>query len=135
MRTTYGAMAYSSSASAYSQVGIESGVMSATPHRLIVMLFDGLSVSLNSARIHMEAGNMAEKGRAISRAIDIVNQGLLAALDHEQGGELSASLAMLYNYVSGLLLRANLYNDIEKLDEATRLLGDIGSAWREIGDQ
>lgn len=120
-------------AAAYARVGVESAVMSATPHRLIVMLFDGVQASIRAARLHMRNGDVAEKGKAISRAIDIVNQGLLAALDVECGGELAGRLEQVYDYVVRLLLQANLHDDEGRLDEAARLLEDIGSAWREIG--
>ncbi|MBF8224417.1 flagellar export chaperone FliS [Halomonas sp. 328] len=120
-------------AGAYARVGVESGVMAASPHQLIVMLFDGAQASIRAARLHLEQGNAAGKGQAISKALDIVNNGLAAALDDDQGGEIAGRLASLYDYIARLLLRANLHNDADALDEAERLLEDIGSAWREIG--
>lgn len=122
-------------AQAYARVGVESGVMSASPHQLIVMLFDGAQASIRAAKMHMEDGNISAKGQAISKALNIVNNGLAAALDHERGGELSERLGSLYDYVARLLLRANLRNDQAALDEAAHLLEDIGSAWREIAPQ
>ncbi|MFC2972541.1 flagellar export chaperone FliS [Azotobacter bryophylli] len=122
-------------ANAYAKVGVESGVLSASPHQLIVMLFDAAQTSIRAARLHMQAGNVTEKGKAISRAIDIVNRGLLAALDHERGGELAGRLEQIYNYVTRLLLQANLRNDQQSLDQAANLLEEIGSAWREIAPQ
>ncbi|AVR87339.1 flagellar export chaperone FliS [Thauera aromatica] len=119
-------------ARAYARVGIESGVMSASPHKLIVMLFDGAIGFIRAARLHMQAGQVAAKGEAISKAIDVVG-GLSSALDHERGGELAGRLESLYDYVSDLLLKANLENSVARLDEAERLLADIASAWREIG--
>lgn len=119
-------------ARAYARVGIESGVMSASPHKLIVMLFDGAIGFIRAARLHMQAGQVAAKGEAISKAIDVVG-GLSSALDHERGGELAGRLESLYDYVSDLLLKANLENSVVRLDEAERLLADIASAWREIG--
>lgn len=135
MNAMRGAAAYAKGASAYARVGVESGVMSASPHQLIVMLFDGALASMRAARLHMQNGNMAEKGKAISKALDIVNNGLLAALDVERGGEVAERLASLYDYIARRLLAANLRNDPETLDEASRLLEDIGSAWREIGSR
>lgn len=135
MNTMRGAAAYGRGAGAYARVGIESNVMSASPHQLIMMLFDGAQSGLRTARLHMQAGNVAEKGKAISRVLDIVNNGLLAALDTEQGGDMSERLASLYEYVGEVLLQANLHNDEQRLDEAARLLDSIGSAWREIGEQ
>lgn len=134
MNTMRGAAAYGRGAATYARVGVESNVMSASPHQLIMMLFDGAQSGLRTARLHMQSGNVAEKGKAISKVLDIVNNGLLAALDTEQGGEMAERLASLYDYVGNLLLQANLHNDEQCLDEAGRLLDTIGSAWREIGD-
>ncbi|OUE41880.1 flagellar export chaperone FliS [Billgrantia desiderata SP1] len=133
MTVMRGAAAYGRGAGAYARVGVESGVMSASPHQLIVMLFDGAQGAIRAARIHMQAGNTAEKGKSISKALDIVNNGLLAALDLEKGGEIAERLGSLYDYIGRLLLAANLHNDQESLDQAEKLLDDIASAWREIG--
>jgi len=122
-------------ANAYAKVGVESGVLSASPHQLIVMLFDAAQTSIRAARLHMQAGNIPEKGKAISRAVDIINRGLVEALDHERGGELAGRLGQIYDYVTRLLLQANLRNDQQSLDQAANLLEEIGSAWREIAPQ
>ncbi|MGM0784247.1 flagellar export chaperone FliS [Halomonas faecis] len=133
MSSTRGATAYGRGAGAYARVGVESATMSANPHRLIVMLFDGALGAIRAARIHIEAGNTSEKGKSISKALEIVNSGLAAALDIEKGGEIAERLASLYDYIARLLLSANLHNDVESLNQAERLLDDIASAWREIG--
>lgn len=135
MTVMRGASGYGRGAGAYARVGVESGVMSANPHQLIVLLFDGALASIRAARIQMQAGNIPEKGRLISKALDIVNNGLAAALDAERGGEVAERLASLYDYVARLLLAANLHNDEKSLDEAEGLLEDVANAWREIGSQ
>ena len=133
MSAIRGAGSYGRGASAYARVGVESGVMSASPHQLIVMLFDGGLAAMRAARIHMEAGNTAEKGRSISKALDIVNNGLAAALDTEKGGEVAERLGSLYDYIARLLLAANLHNDPQSLSQAESLLENVASAWRDIG--
>jgi len=135
MNVMRGPAAYGRGAGAYARVGVESGVMSASPHQLIVMLFDGALASIRAARIHMQGGHIAEKGKAISKAIDIINSGLAAALDAERGGEIAERLASLYDYITRLLLAANLHNDEKSLSEAETLLEDVAAAWREIGEQ
>ena len=135
MTYSRGGAAYGRGANAYARVGVESGVMSADPHQLIVMLFDGAQAAIRAARIHMQAGHTAEKGKSISKALDIINNGLVAALDQEKGGDIAERLASLYDYISRLLLAANLRNDEDSLNKAERLLEDIASAWREIGQQ
>lgn len=130
-----GPSGYSKGAGAYARMGVESRVMSASPHQLIVMLFDGARTAIRTARLHMVNGSMPEKGEAIAQALDIITQGLMAGLDRERGGDIAQNLADLYDYIGRLLLRASLENDPEKLDEASRLLADIGSAWNEVGKQ
>lgn len=119
-------------ARAYASVRVESDVMAASPHQLICLLFDGAQAAIRVAASHMRSGRTASKGEAISRALDIVNNGLLAALDMERGGEIARQLAALYEYIGRKLLSANLNNDPAALAEAGRLLNDIGSAWHDI---
>lgn len=122
-------------ANAYARMGMESGAMSASPQQLITMLFDGAKTAITMARHHMAHQEIAAKGIAISKAINIVENGLKASLDADAGGaagaELVANLAALYDYINERLLYANLRNDPQLLDEADRLLESIGSAWRE----
>ncbi|WP_281718071.1 flagellar export chaperone FliS [Pandoraea apista] len=118
-------------ANAYRKVGLETGVVAASPHQLIVMLFDGAKAALTKARIHFEAGHIAERGQAISKAIDIIG-GLRDGLNMEVGGELSRNLRDLYDYMGRRLLEANLENDVAKVQEVDTLLETIASAWRAI---
>lgn len=122
-------------AKAYAKMDLESKILSASSHQLIAMLFDGAQAAINTARLHMQAGNSAEKNKAISRATRIVIRGLMAGLDHERGGELVERLEQIYDFVTRLLLKANLHNDEQLLDQAAGLLEQIGSAWRQIGPQ
>ena len=123
-------------ANAYARLGVETQAMSASPHQLICMLFDGAATAIGMARHHMANGDVAAKGQAISKAVGIVDNGLKASLDAKAAGvagaELVANLSALYDYVIRRLLQANLRNDAQALDEAEALLENIASAWREI---
>ena len=123
-----------SAAQAYQQVGLETGVVSASPHKLVVMLFDGALLAIANASKHLAAGQIADKGNAISRAINIIDAGLKACLNLEKGGELAANLYALYDYMIRRLLEGNLKNDAGALDEVATLLRDIRSAWEQIAD-
>jgi flagellar protein FliS len=116
----------------YAQVSMDIQAETADPHRLILMLFEGARVAISMARLHMERNEIPEKGAAISRAIDIISNGLLASLNVELGGELAEQLAALYDYLSHRLLWANLNNNLAALDEANKLLGELQSAWAMI---
>lgn len=139
MYTPPHAYALGTGAGAYARISTESAAMSASPHQLITMLFEGARAAITMARHHMANGEIAAKGLAISKAINIIDNGLKASLDGAAGGpagvELATNLAALYDYVGQRLLQANLRNDTALLDEADRLLYNIGAAWRDIGPQ
>lgn len=122
-----------SGASAYGNVGLETGVVSASPHKLIVMLFDGALAALAKAMHDIKAGNVPAKGKSISQAISIIDNGLRASLDKKSGGEIAISLDALYQYMSERLLVANLKNAIDILEEISGLLKDLRGAWVAIG--
>lgn len=124
-----------SGANAYAKVGLETGVIAASPHKLIVMLFEGAITAINNGMTHMKAGQFEEKGRAITKAILIVDEGMRASLDKKAGGEIAVNLDALYGYIIQCLLRANLRNDQAQLEEAHKLLSDLKSAWDDIGDK
>ncbi|RBA25809.1 flagellar export chaperone FliS [Herminiimonas fonticola] len=121
-----------SGANAYAKVGMETGVIAANPHKLIVMLFEGAQIALNNALQHMHAGNIPERGKALSKAIAIIENGLRASLDKTVGGQLVLNLDALYEYMNTQLLLANLNNQPELIQEVQALLHDIQGAWEEI---
>ena len=101
---------------AYANVGMETGVMSASPHKLIVMLFEGAMLQVTLAIQHMKAGETAKKGKAITRSIAFIETGLRASLNKNVGGEIALTLDSLYAYMSKQLLAANRQNQVEKLE-------------------
>lgn len=122
-------------ASAYRQVGAETAVADATPHRLVSMLFDAYMDAIAKARGAMRAGHIEDKARAIGHAVRIVDEGLRASLDLKAGGTLAADLSDLYAYLTTRLTLANLRNDESILDECQRLMAPLRDAWAEIASQ
>jgi flagellar protein FliS len=120
-------------ASSYAKVGLETSVVAASPHKLIVMLFDGALVAVLSGLMHMKSGNIPEKGKAISKAIQIIDNGLRASLDKKAGGQIAENLDALYEYMSARLLAANLKNDTEIMVEVQGLLTELRETWNAIG--
>jgi len=122
-------------ANAYTQVGLETGVSDADPHKLILMLFDGALLSIATASAAIERNDIPGKGQAISKAIEIINDGLKISLDYEAGGELAERLGALYDYMTSRLIYANIHSSRPTLDEVGGLLRDIKGAWESIGTQ
>jgi flagellar protein FliS len=122
-----------SGANAYAKVGVETGVLAASPHKLVAMLFEGAEAAIGAAIVHMKNNNVAAKGASISKAILIIDNGLCASLDAKAGGEIAANLDALYKYMVSRLLQANLKNSQEMLEEVRTLLADLRGAWEAIG--
>ena len=121
-------------ASAYKTLGVETAAMSASPHQLIVLLFDGARSALGRAQWAISQNDSAGKGQTLSKAIDIIELGLRAALDIERGGEIAERLDSLYDYMTRTLIRANIKSDTALIAHVDTLLDDIGSAWKQIGN-
>lgn len=116
----------------YATVSVDAAVETASPHQLILMLFDGAIAAVSLARIHMKAGEIEQKGLAISKAISLISSGLRASLDVESGGELAERLAALYDYMAERLLFANLKNSLAAMEEVSELLTGLRDAWAQI---
>jgi len=120
------------SAAIYKNVGVETSVSSADPHKLVSLLFDGLLQALGSARVAMQSGDIPLKGRKIGVAVRILEEGLIAPLNLEEGGELAANLHNLYRYCVTQATLANVRNDVNGLEEVSRLIELVASGWKQI---
>ena len=122
-------------ANAYARVGIETRVNVASAHQLIQLLFDGFMDSVMQARAAIRMRQIEAKGKAISKAVRIVDEGLKAGLNLKEGGKLAEDLDALYAYVTLRLTHANLRNDENALEECSRLIQPLREAWASIGPQ
>lgn len=118
---------------AYANVGLETGVVAASPHRLIIMLYEGAELAVRMAIKHMNEGDLAKKSVAISKASAIILEGLQAALDPQQGGDIAKKLEALYVYMNQRLMLGHIRNQTEPLEEVLGLLRELHAAWEQIG--
>ncbi|MCZ8073018.1 MAG: flagellar export chaperone FliS [Burkholderiales bacterium PBB2] len=119
-------------ASMYRKVGLETDVQSASPHRLVAMLFDGIFAAMNQALVAIEANNTELKNNSLCRAVRILDEGLKATLNLE-AGPLAQDLGDLYAYLCMRLTQANLRSDPSLIEECQRLLTPVRDAWTAIG--
>lgn len=122
-------------ANAYARVGIETSVMGASPHRLIVMLYQGARQAIAQARMHLQQGNVPARGEAVGKAIQIVESGLQQSLNLEAGGEIAERLNALYGYMTRRLLEANIKQSEAMLVEVDGLLATLEEAWIGIAPE
>jgi len=122
-------------ANAYARVGVETGVMGASPHRLIVLLYQGARQAIAQARMHLQQGNVSDRGRAIGKATRIIENGLQQSLNVEAGGEIAQRLNALYSYMLRRLLHANIEQSEAMLVEVDGLLATLEEAWIGIAPE
>jgi len=107
----------------------ENIVKTASPAKLIEMLYEKSIELLNDAKQELEKENFIATNEKIKRVQDIVTE-LNLSLDMEKGGNIAASLRALYNYIYRLLIEGNAKRNLEKLDEASLYFKELLEAWR-----
>ncbi len=120
------------SAAAYRRASIEASVDMADPHKLVSLLFDALQRHIGSAKIAMQGGDIPAKCAQISNALRILEEGLKAPLNLEEGGDIASNLNALYDYCITRLVWANARNEVSALDEVAGLIHTLASGWQQI---
>jgi flagellar secretion chaperone FliS len=121
--------------SAYRAVQSETAVDSASPHKLISLLYEALAGEISTARGAIARRDIAQKARVLAHAVRIVEEGLAAPLDLHAGGEIAARLAALYDYLVRRLTHANLHHDDTALAECAQLVATLQQGWDGIAEQ
>ncbi|MBL0421447.1 flagellar export chaperone FliS [Ramlibacter sp. AW1] len=116
----------------YRQVGIATDVAQASPHQLIVLLFDGAIAALQQARHAIAHQDADTRRRATSKAMRIIDEGLKAAVSSRGDAALAANLNALYDHMVGRLFQANARGIEAPLAEVGQLLEQLRSAWVAI---
>jgi flagellar protein FliS len=106
-------------------------LMTASPVKLVFMLYDKAIVCLREAIRAIEAGEIEARWKANTRAIEIVAH-LRGTLDHDKGGEISANLDRLYGFILTLLPKVDFDNDAKTAQTVIDLLSPLRESWREL---
>lgn len=105
-------------------------VTTASPEKILLMLYDGAINFTRIAREKMEQGDVAEKARFIGKGLAIVTE-LMNTLNHEVGGEISKRLEQLYIYIIDEYTAANINNSVKSLDNVLKILTSLRETWAE----
>ena len=93
-----------------------SNITTATPEKLMIMLFDGAIQFLQKAKTAIEEKNLQERSVNIESARKIVRE-LMRTIDLENGNDVSKSLFKLYNTMAMKLIKANVSKNTNLIDE------------------
>ena len=96
----------------------EMEILSASPSRLLVMLFEHLVVQLTRAKLAIEMENLALRTDSIARSRAIVSE-LLATLDFEKGGSIATELSAIYTLMLRELVDVGMRKDLVTLAKLT----------------
>ena len=111
----------------------ENTVVTQSPGRIIVLLYEGAIKFCRKAIDALEAKDYEKKGLYINKAIEIIGE-LNISLEMEVGGDVAENLRALYNFMIRHLCEASINKDPEKLREVIRVLEDLNEGWKAITD-
>jgi flagellar protein FliS len=104
-------------------------VATASPHQVLVMLYDRLALDLERAQVAVATGERAAASEQLQHAQEIVLE-LLTSLqvDAWEGGP---RLAALYNWLIGELVQANVKLDGNRISACRQVVEPLRDAWRQ----
>ncbi len=107
----------------------KTSITTASKEQLLLMLYEGCIRNFKKAKLAMIEGNIAEKGKWIGKAQDIVNE-LSNSLDFDKGGDIAKQLESLYLFIFSESTEANIENDPEKLEQCISIMMTLYEGWK-----
>ena len=101
-----------------------SNVNTATPEKLMIMLFDGALQFLQKAKTAIAEKNLVERSQNIDGARKIIRE-LMRTIDLENGNDVSKQLFRLYNKMAMNLIKANVQRNANLIDEVIEDISNI----------
>jgi flagellar protein FliS len=108
---------------------MDASVATASPARLLVMLYERLVLDVRMALQAQQKGDHQEAHHQLVHAQDIILE-LRASLDVDawEGGP---GLASIYDFLHVQLIRANIKRDAATTESCLLLVEDLCATWRE----
>ncbi|HEX7873715.1 MAG TPA: flagellar export chaperone FliS [Sphingobium sp.] len=127
----FGTQGYAAASRRYAAIDAGSKVEGATPHQLVKILYDELLLAIEASALAMRAGDSHKARDKQTRALTMLHA-LETSLDHEKGGDIATSLAIIYREVRRRVLAAVTDNDPDRAMGAHAIIADIAEAWAKI---
>jgi flagellar protein FliS len=106
----------------------ESDVAIASPMELVALTYERLLELLRLGEERMRQGGDAAE--PLSKALQLITDGLQSCLNAQQGGEVASNLNLLYNWACAEILRARLRSEPQRLLAVRQVLSPVAQAWR-----
>ena len=115
---------------AYKELSAHTSITEASPIELIILMYRSVIDHLRLAQQTIEAGK--ESADHVSKCLDLIQKGLVAALDYDKGGDIAKNLGSLYDWAIREILTARLKSNPEVLTGVIEVFRNLESAWVEI---
>lgn len=109
----------------------DDAVLSATPERLVTMLYDRLLLDIQRAEAAQQIENWSEANAQLQHAQAIVAE-LNASLTNAWDG--SDRLRAVYAFLTQTLIGANISRDIDRTRSCLALVAPLREAWHGAAD-
>ena len=106
-------------------------LMTASPARLVVMLYDRAIFSLNDAIKAIETGDIERRWKSNKNANEVITH-LAMTLDFEKGGKIAQNLNDLYKFMLLTLINVDIRNDPQPARDVIKLLEPLRQSWDQI---
>ncbi|NBP40142.1 MAG: flagellar export chaperone FliS [Betaproteobacteria bacterium] len=120
---------------AYQEVDRQTAVLSANSIDLILLIYEALLRRLKQAAEAFLSKDVAARGESLSRALEVIDKGLIGSLDMQQGGQLSQQLLSQYQLWTAQVLHCNMKSDAVLLGELINQVEVVRSAWQQVKDE
>lgn len=110
---------------------LKNQVMSASPNKLIEMLYEGGIKNIRLGVLALENEQFVKAGEYLIKAQDIVSE-LRYSVNTEVDSEIPQQLIQLYDFMYNQLVVGNVDKDIVILQEVQKLLIELLNTWKEI---
>ena len=120
---------------AYHEVDRQTAVLSANAVDLILLTYEALLRRLKQASEAFASNDVAARGEALSRSLEVIDKGLIGSLDMNQGGQLSKQLLSQYQLWTAQILHCNMNADAVLLGELIKTVDVVRSAWEQVKDE
>ncbi|MEM9159478.1 MAG: flagellar export chaperone FliS [Verrucomicrobiota bacterium] len=113
----------------------KAAILSASPERLILMLFDGAIDAMNRAKEGFKIEEQRDKNETISNNL-IKAQNIFAELQRslrmDSGAEFAKNMYGLYDFYTTKLNEANFKKEEAPIDVVLKLFKEVRDAWAEM---
>lgn len=114
-------------AQAYGNTAVETAVTSSSSKELIILVYEKINEHLLLGKKELELGQPGVE--VFTKAVDLINLGLIASLDKGKGGEIANNLEFIYLWAINKIVEARLSKAPDKIDEVIKVLKPIQEGW------